>query len=131
MPSVWPMRTPDGFGEAPRDRRSLWKSWSEEIKLRAEKAYQTLRNVSSEALTRTLPEPVSAQQQLLTSSSCAEILTVLLLANRSYTFVSYEFSNLQSKRILTNQKSCHFRQQPPRSHLQKTDSSKFQNFHHN
>jgi hypothetical protein len=59
-------------------------SCSEDIRLHViEPPYQTLRNASSEALTSTLPELGSAQQQLLTSSSCAEILTVLLLAKRS------------------------------------------------
>lgn len=41
--------------------------------------------LSSEALTRTFPDAVSAQQQLFTSSSCAEIFTVLRSANKSYT----------------------------------------------
>ena len=42
-------------------------------------------NVSSDALTNTFPDAVSAQQQLLTSSVCAWIFTVRLSAMRSYT----------------------------------------------
>jgi hypothetical protein len=45
--------------------------------------HQTFKNVSSDALMSTLPEAVSAQQQLLTSSWCASIFTVRLLASRS------------------------------------------------
>jgi len=45
--------------------------------------HQTFKNVSSDALMSTLPDAVSAQQQLLTSSWCASIFTVRLLASRS------------------------------------------------
>jgi hypothetical protein len=47
-------------------------------------AYQTFRKVSSDAEMRIL-EASSAKQQELTSSSCAEIFTVLLSASKSYT----------------------------------------------
>ena len=50
-----------------------------------EKINQILIKLSSEALTRTFPDAVSAQQQLFTSSSCAEIFTVRRFANKSYT----------------------------------------------
>lgn len=45
--------------------------------------HQTFTKLSSEALMRTLPEAVSAQQQLFTSSAWAAILTVRLSARRS------------------------------------------------
>ena len=48
-------------------------------------AHQTLTNVSSEPLMSTFPDAVSAQQQVLTSSLCPTIFTVLRLAVRSYT----------------------------------------------
>jgi len=47
--------------------------------------HQTFKNVSSDALMSKFPDAVSAQQQLLTSSWCASIFTVRLLASKSYT----------------------------------------------
>jgi hypothetical protein len=55
----------------------------EERMMNLRRTHQTFKNVSSEALISTFPDAVSAQQQLLTSSSCAIILTVLRSAKRS------------------------------------------------
>jgi hypothetical protein len=52
--------------------------------------HQTFTNVSSDALMSTLPDAVSAQQQLLTSAWCASILTVRLFASKSYTSILLE-----------------------------------------
>ena len=69
----------------------------------SDSTHQTFKNVSSDALISTFPEAESAQQQLLTSSWCASILTVRLLASKSYTstFLSY-LSSYARTRYLPN-----------------------------
>ena len=85
MPSVCPINTPEGRLEVPNDRRSLCYKIIEILcmQIAARLTHQTFKNVSSEALIKTLPDAVSAQQQLFTSSACALILTVRRSASRS------------------------------------------------
>lgn len=93
------------------------------------KAHQTFKKLSSEALTSTFPA-VSAQQQLLISSSWAGIFTVRLFASRSYTVINWanrysQYYYQDTYRRYVNEHPLQFR-----FHLQRTCSSKYRNCRH-